>query len=133
MSTQAAEVESADNKIPSPEPPREEENVDMKIEENIEAPEGLSLKCNETPVQEQNVCDEPPTAEVTEGKVGFYAEIEPPVELNDPELKEDIIEQVTQKEEETHEDIREELVDVWVPLNRTIITFLVQVWNNQIL
>ena len=112
LSTQAAEVESADNKIPSPEPPMEEENVDMKVEENIEATEGLSLKCNETPVQEQYVCDEPPTAEVTEGKVGFYAEIEPPVELNAPELKEDIIEQVTPKEEETHEDIRKELVDV---------------------
>ena len=102
------EVESVNDKIVTPEPSMEEEKLEAKFEGNSAViTEGLSLKCDEIPAEDQNKCDEPPTAEVTEGKVGFYAEMDPPLELKDSELKEDILKQ-NEVIEETKEEVTQE-------------------------
>merc|ERR1711997_338573 len=73
--------------------------------------EGLSLNCAEIPIEEPNKLDEPATAEVSEGKVGFYAETEPQMESKDSELKCDDTEQIEEKEEGIKEELKEEVME----------------------
>ena len=108
------EAEIASNKSPTPEPQIDEGTPEMNNEDGKEAThveEGLSLNCAEIPIEEPNKLDEPATAEVSEGKVGFYAETEPQMESKDSELKCDDAEQIEEKEEGIKEELKEEVME----------------------
>lgn len=94
-----------------------EEHVEKLTNANVEeTPEmsplvkGLTIACDVMASEEKmpnHEYDEPATAEVLEGKVGFYAEKDSQVDLKDSELKEEILDQKEEPKQDTEDKLQE--------------------------